>query len=274
MRGNFRLNHATVTVTQSMTAMQTSSITNQELAGKVALVTGAGQNIGRATALLLAAAGAAVAVNTRASREAAEEVVQEIHAKGGQAMLHMADVADAVQVQQMVNDVIAAYGRIDILVLNASVRIETRFTDMSFEQWRVPLSISLDGSFHCIKACLPSMISSGGGNIIALTGSNVLTGAVGKVHSSAAKSGLTGMIRAIARELGPQGIRANCVSPGMINTSRPSHRSARRDAKGLVPLERWGESEEIAAAVRYLCGPGASYITGQTLHVNGGQSMF
>jgi len=254
--------------------MPIPSILSQELAGKVALVTGAGINIGRATAIELAKAGAAVAVNTRASREAAEAVVQEIRATGSQAELYMADIADAAQVQHMIDGVIARFGRIDILVLNASVRKETRFSDMTFEQWRVPLSISLDGSFHCIKACLPSMIASGGGNIIALTGSNVLTGAVGKVHSSAAKSGLTGMIRALAREVGQHGIRANCVSPGIINTSRPSHRSARRDAKGIVPLERYGESDEIAATVRFLCGPGAGYITGQTVHVNGGQTMF
>ena len=245
-----------------------------ELTGKTALVTGAGINIGRATALELAAAGAVVAVNTRHSRAEAEAVVGEIRAAGGQAELCMADVSDAAQVQHMVDGIIARHGRIDILVLNASVRRETRFVDMSFEQWRVPLSISLDGSFHCIKACLPSMIAAGGGNIVALTGSNVLTGAVGKVHSSAAKSGLTGMIRALAREVGAQGIRANCVSPGIINTTRPGHRSPRRDAKGLVPLERYGESEEIATTVRFLCGPGGSYITGQTVHVNGGQTMF
>jgi 3-oxoacyl-[acyl-carrier protein] reductase len=254
--------------------MNSPSSFTQELAGQVALVTGAGINIGRATALELARAGAAVAVNTRASRAAAESVVQEIRAAGAQAELYLADIAAADQVNQMVDAVISRFGRIDILVLNASVRIETRFTDMSFEQWRVPLSISLDGSFHCIKACLPSMLATGRGNIIALTGSNVLSGPVGKVHSAAAKSGLTGMMRAIARELGPQGIRANCVSPGIINTSRPSHRSPRRDASALVPLNRYGESEEIAATVRFLCGPGASYITGQTVHVNGGQTMF
>jgi len=248
-------------------------ISSKELAGKIALVTGAVQNIGRAIALELAGAGATVFVNTRVATEAAESVVQEILAAGGQAEICVADIADAAQVKQMVDSIIARRGRTDILVLNASVRREMRFTDMSFEQWRVPLSISLDGSFHCIKACLPSMIAAGGGNIVALTGSNVLAGAVGKVHSSAAKSGLTGMIRALARELGEHGIRANCVSPGMIDTSRPAHRSPRRDVKGLIPLERRGESEEIAAAVRFLCGPGASYITGQTLHVNGGQTM-
>ena len=252
----------------------TTTSPHQELAGKIALVTGAGVNIGRATALALAKAGASVAVNTRTSRDAAESVANEIIAGGGQAEICMADVADAAQVQQMVDTVLKRFGKIDILVLNASVRRETRFTEMSFEQWRVPLSISLDGSFHCIKACLPSMMAAGGGNIIALTGSQVLSGAVGKVHSSAAKSGLTGMIKALAREVGQYGIRANCVSPGIINTSRPSHRSPRRDPKGIVPLERYGESEEIAATVRFLCGPGAGYITGQTVHVNGGQWMF
>ena len=252
----------------------TANSTHQDLVGKVALVTGAAINIGRATALELAQAGAAVAVNTRAAREAAEGVVQDIRSAGGQAEICMADVADADQVQKMVDAVLKRFGKIDILVLNASVRRETRFTEMSFEQWRVPLSISLDGSFHCIKACLPSMMAAGGGNIIALTGSQVLSGAVGKVHSSAAKSGLTGMIKALAREVGQYGIRANCVSPGIINTARPSHRSPRRDPKGIVPLERYGESEEIAATVRFLCGPGAGYITGQTVHVNGGQWMF
>ena len=256
------------------TSTPVSATPAKELTGKVALVTGAGINIGRATALALATAGASVAVNTRASREAAESVVREIRAAGGQAECYMTDVADATQVQQMADSVTARFGKIDILVLNASVRRETRFVDMSFEEWKVPLSISLDGSFHCIKACLPSMIATGGGSIVALTGSSVLTGAIGKVHSSAAKSGLTGMIRALAREVGQHGIRANCVSPGSINTARPSHRSVRRDAKGIVPLERWGESEEIAATVRFLCGQGASYITGQTLHVNGGQWMF
>lgn len=250
-----------------------ASAATQELAGQVALVTGAAINIGRATALELARAGAKVAVNTRASREAAETVVREIRAQGGQAELCMADIADAGQVQRMIDAVLRRFERVDILVLNASVRRETRFADMSFEQWRQPLAISLDGSFHCIKACLPAMVAAGRGNIVALTGSNVLSGAIGKVHSSAAKAGLTGMIRALARELAPQGIRANCVSPGIIDTSRPSHRSPRRDPKGLVPLNRWGEPEEIAATVRFLCGPGASYITGQTVHVNGGQTM-
>ena len=247
---------------------------NRELAGKVALVTGAGQNIGRAIALELAAAGAAVAVNTRASSEAAAKVVDEIRASGGKAALFMADVADAAQVKAMFDSIDKALGAVDVLVLNASVRVEVPFVDMTFEQWRMPLSISLDGAFHCVKAALPAMLNTGAGSIVALTGDSALTGIVGKTHSSAAKSGLTGMVRSLARELGPRGIRVNCLSPGNINTTRPAHRSARPAAQGLIPLGRWGESAEIAAAVRFLCGPGASFITGQTLHVNGAQMMF
>jgi 3-oxoacyl-[acyl-carrier protein] reductase len=248
--------------------------TGKELAGQVALVTGAAKNIGRAIALELATAGAAVAINTRSSQAEAEQVAQEIRAAGSAAEVCMADIADAAQVQTMFNSVMTRFGRIDILVLNASLRQEARFTEMSFEQWRQIMAITLDGSFHCIKAALPAMIKAGGGNIIALTGDTALTGAVGKVQSSAAKSGLTGMVRALARELGENGIRVNCVSPGHINTTRPAHRSARPDAKGLIPLGRWGESQEIGAAVRFLCGPGGAYVTGQTLHVNGGQIMF
>jgi 3-oxoacyl-[acyl-carrier protein] reductase len=245
-----------------------------ELAGRVALVTGAAKNIGRAIALELAAGGAAIAVNTRASRTQAASVAQEIRAAGGQAEVYIADIADAARVRAMVDGVVARFGRLDILVLNASLRQEVRFADMSFEQWREVMAITLDGSFHCIKAALPAMMAAGAGNIIALTGDSALVGTAGKVQSSAAKCGLTGMVRALAREVGEHGIRVNCVSPGYFNTPRPAQRSARPDAKGLIPLGRWGEVEEIGAAVRFLCGPGGGYITGQTLHLNGGQTMF
>jgi len=245
-----------------------------ELAGKVALVTGAGQNIGRAIALDLAAGGAAVAVNTRASRAAVERVAREIRDGGGEAEPYMADVADPAAVKNMVDGVIERFGRVDILVLNASVRREVPFVDMTFEAWREILSISLDGSFHCIKACLPSMIGNKGGNIITLGGDGALNGIVGKVHGSAAKSGLAGMTRALARELAGHGIRVNCVSPGSIDTTRAAHRPPRQGAAGRIPLGRHGAPEEIAAMVRFLCGPGAGFITGQTIHVNGGQTMY
>lgn len=246
----------------------------RELNGKVALVTGGAKNIGKAISLALASAGASVAVNTQHSREDAEQLVKEIREKGGAAEVYMADIADGAAVREMGDAVINRFGRIDILVLNASIRREALFKDMTFEQWRTAMSITLDGSFHCVKACLPSMIAAGGGNIVTLGGDGALLGSVGKSHNSAAKNGLVGLTRALAKELAPDGIRVNCVSPGNINTTRPSHRSPRIEAKGTIPVGRWGESEEIASVVRFLCGPGGGFVTGQVIHVNGGQMMF
>jgi 3-oxoacyl-[acyl-carrier protein] reductase len=246
----------------------------QELAGKVALVTGAAKNIGRAIALELAAAGAAVAINTRASRAEAEALAAEIRAGGGRAAVFLADIAEADAVAGMHATVVAELGPVDILVLNASVRREVAFETMSFAEWRQVMSISLDGAFHCIQAVLPGMLKAGRGDIITLAGDTALTGAVGKVHSSVAKNGLTGMTRALAREFGARGIRVNCVSPGHINTVRANVRAPRPDAGSHIPVGRYGEPGEIAAAVRFLCGPRAGFITGQTLHVNGGQWMF
>ena len=246
---------------------------SNELAGRVALVTGAGRNIGRSIALALAADGATVAVNTRASRDDAEKVVQEIRAAGGKAQVFFADITAPDQVGTMTDAVVSGLGKIDILVLNASVRREVPFVDMDFDEWRKVMSTSLDGSFHCIKACLPSMIAAGSGNIIMLAGDTALAGAVGKAHSSAAKSGLVGLTKALAKELAQHGIRVNCVSPGNINTTLPAYRAERPAASGRIPMGRQGEPEEIAATVRFLCTPGAGYITGQTVHVNGGLYM-
>ena len=257
-----------------MTAVTTGvSRPGSELAGKVALVTGASRNIGRAIALALAEGGAAVAVNARAARQDADKVVKAIGAAGGQAEVFMADISDAVAVKAMVAGVLKRFGRIDILVLNAAVRNEKPFIEMSYDEWREPLAITLDGAFYCTQACLPAMIEAGGGSIVTLGGMSSLSGAKNRVHGSVAKAGLVGMTRALARELGPQGIRVNCVAPGQMNTLRAAHRSARPDVKGVVPLGRQGEPEEIAATVRFLCGPGANFITGQTIQVNGGQLM-
>ena len=244
-----------------------------ELAGKVALITGASRNIGRATALALAAGGAAVAVNTRASREDAGKVVQEIRAAGGQAEAFIADIADAGAVKAMAAGILERFGRIDILVLNASVRTEKPFLELSYEEWRQPLAITLDGAFFCAQACLPSMLENGGGAIITLGGMHSLSGAKNRVHGSVAKHGLVGMTRALAREFGDRGIRAICIAPGMMNTTRAPGRAPRPEPKA-IPLGRFGEAEEIASVVRFLAGPGASYLTGQTIQVNGGQMMF
>lgn len=244
-----------------------------ELSGKVALITGASRNIGRATALALAAGGAAVAVNTRASREDAENVAREIRAAGGQAEVFVADIADAGAVKTMVDGVVRRFGRIDFLVLNASVRTEKPFLELSYEEWRTPLSITLDGAFYLAQACLPEMIKAGGGSIVTLGGMVSLSGAKKRIHGSVAKHGLIGMTRGLAREFGEHGVRANCIAPGQMNTARAAGRSARSN-EDLIPLGRRGESEEIASVVRFLCGPGASFLNGQTIQINGGQMMF
>jgi 3-oxoacyl-[acyl-carrier protein] reductase len=243
-----------------------------ELAGKVALITGAGKNIGRSIALELAAAGAAIGVNTRASKEDAEKVAQEIRGAGGKAEVYMADIVDPKAVQGMVEGVVKRFGRLDFLILNASVRKETAFADMSFDEWRSLISITLDGSFHCVKAALPHMIKAGGGAIVTLGGMTALSGAKRRVHGSVGKYGLHGMTRALAKELGEHKIRVNCVAPGQMNTARAAGRSV-PDVSN-VPLGRRVEPEEIASTVRFLCSPGAAMISGQLIYVDGGQQMF
>jgi len=244
-----------------------------ELAGKVALVTGGARNIGAATSLALAQGGAAVAVNTRASKEDGERIVQEIRSAGGQAELYLADIANADAVKSMTDAVMQRFGKVDFLVLNASVRKETPFLDISFEEWRSIMAISLDGSFHLVKACLPSMLKSGGGSIVMLGGTQALSGAKNRVHGSVAKHGMVGMTRALAREFAESNIRVNCVAPGRMNTVRAAGRTVGGDPKG-IPMGRLGDAREIADTVRFLCGPGASYITGQLLYVNGGLVMY
>ena len=246
---------------------------NQELAGKVALITGAAKNIGRATALELARAGATVAVNTRHSVDDAKKLAEEIRAAGGRAEVYVANIAAANAAKGMVESVMQKFGRVDFLVLNASVRTEKPFLELSYDEWRVPLSITLDGAFYLAQACLPSMIANGGGSIVTLGGMMSLSGAKKRIHGSVAKHGLVGFTRGIAREFGDRNIRANCIAPGQMNTVRAAGRTAAAGAE-LVPLGRKGDAEEIATVVRFLCGPASSYVNGQSLQINGGQMMF
>jgi 3-oxoacyl-[acyl-carrier protein] reductase len=245
-----------------------------ELKGKVALVTGATKNIGRAVARSLASAGAIVAVNSRASKEDGDRIVKEITDAGGIAAAFVADVADGEAVAAMVKSIEQRFGGVDILVLNASIRKQTHITEMSFEEWRRIMAISLDGSFHCVKACLPTMTKRGGGAIVTLGGMMALSGAKNRVHGSVVKHGLVGMTRALALDLAEFGIRVNCVSPGQMNTPPAGEPVVIPSPSKAVPLGRKGEPEEIAATVRFLCGPASSFISGQTFHVNGAQMMY
>ena len=247
----------------------------KELTGKVALVTGGARNIGRAISRSLAAGGAAVMVNARTSRALAEETVAMIEQAGGKAALHIADVTDPAQVRALVQDTVKRFGRLDALVNNAAVRMETPFEQISLEDWRHVIATVLDAAFLCSQACLPHLAAAGGGTIINIGGLTGHRGAAGRAHVIAAKAGLAGLTKALALDLAPKAITVNCVVPGTIESERglpgvPERPASRR---APPPIGRRGEPEEIAAMVRMLCGPDARYITGQAIHVNGGGYM-
>jgi len=244
---------------------------SNELSGKVAIVTGAGRNIGRAIALALADGGAFVVVNARSNRAEAEAVVREIEAAGGKALVHIGDVADAADVQSMADVAEKQFGRLDILVNNAALRREKPFAEMSYAEWREILDVTLDGAFHCAKACLPGLRRSGAGTIVNIGGLSAHTGASNRAHVVTAKAGLIGFTRALAHDLASDGITVNCVVPGLIGTPRPKDQPepAHHLTHQTISGER-GRPEDVAATVRFLCGPGARYINGQAIHANGG----
>ena len=246
-------------------------MTTKELAGKVAIVTGAGRNIGRAIALTLAEGGASILVNARSNRVEADAVAREIEATGGKALVHIGDVADAKSVQAMAEAAVKQFERIDILVNNAALRREKPFTEMSYAEWREIMDVTLDGTFHCVKACLPALRQSGAGTIVNIGGLSAHTGAKNRAHVVTAKAGIIGFTRALAHDLADDGITVNCVVPGLIGTPRPKDRPepAHHLTHGTITGER-GQPEDVAAVVRFLCGPGARYINGQAIHSNGG----
>jgi len=242
------------------------------LAGKVALVTGAGKNIGRAIALMLARDGAAVAVNGRGDVAAVDAVVAEIRANGGTAMAAMADVAERDQARALADRVAGAFGGLDIVVSNAGLRRQTAFLDISLAEWREIMSVALDGAFFLSQAAIPHMIKRGGGAIVAMSGMSNHVGTPNRAHVSASKAGLEGLMRSLAVEFGGQNIRANCIAPGAIDTVRGASAGVLPGTLTLAgtPLGRKGGVDEIAAMVRLLVGPEGAYVTGQTIHVNGG----
>jgi len=242
------------------------------LAGKVAIVTGAGKNIGKSIAELLAAAGAAVVVNGRGDRAIVEETAKELRAAGGRAIPYLADISKPDAVAAMVEAAVKEFGGVDIVVSNAGLRRQTPFLQMNLEEWREILSVALDGAFILTKAAVPEMIKRGGGTIIGLSGISHHAGSRGRVHVNASKAGLEGFMRGLAMELAQYNITANCIAPGSIDTVRgPSAGGAHgRGMEREIPLGRQGRPEEIAAMARFLCGPDGRYITGQTLHINGG----
>ena len=247
----------------------------QPLTGKVALVTGGSRNIGRAIALRLARGGAAVAVVGKSDLDAAESVASEIKASGGRACARLADVGDETQVAAMHEAVAGELGGIDILVNNAALRRPQALESMSLAAWREVMNVILEGSFLCARACLPHMIARGDGVIVNIGGLSAYAGGKERGHVVAAKAGLAGFTRALAMEYADRGIRANTVSPGVIDTVRGATAAAppAHVGHGETPLGRLGRPEEIAGTVYHLCLPDSAFITGQTLHVNGGRFL-
>ena len=242
----------------------------RELEGRVALVTGASRNIGRATALALADGGAAVIVNARVSLEEARGVAREIESQGGKAVALVADVTDENAVNTMVVEALKRFGRLDVLVNNAAVRGVSDIDAIDAAEFRRISGIILDGAFICVKACLAALRASGQGAIVNIGGMSGHTGAKGRPHVVAAKMGLVGLTRALAHDLADDGITVNCVVPGLIETVRTATSGAHTAHSKDTLLGRRGHPEEIAAAIRFLSGPDARYITGQDWHVNGG----
>src|SRR5579884_1379837 len=241
----------------------------RELEGSVAIVTGAARNIGRAIALDLAAAGAAVAVVTLSDTAGAESVVGEITERAGRAMFIQADITKADDARRIVDQTVRRFGRLDILVNNAGVRPENHLENITLDEWHSVLGVVLDGAFLCSQAALPALTEGGRGTIINIGGLTAYTGAPRRAHVVTAKAGLDGFTKALAVELAPRGITVNLVAPGLIDTKRkgedPAHRKSRTVLAG-----RLGQPEDIAAMVRLLAGPRGRYLTGQTIHINGG----
>ncbi|MBM3924523.1 MAG: 3-oxoacyl-ACP reductase FabG [SAR202 cluster bacterium] len=243
-----------------------------DLKGKVALVTGSGRNIGKATVLELARQGADVVVNARSNRGEAEAVAREAREMGVRAQAAVADVGDAAQVERMVASAIKEFGRIDILINNAGLRKTTPFVDMTHQEWREIMAVNLDGPFYCCKAVAPGMIERKWGRIINVGGLYAFKGNKGFAHVGAAKMGALGLTRSLAVELAPYGIVVNHIVPGSFDTSREGGKRTQLTPAQLagIPLGRLGQPEEVAKLCAFLSSDGASYITGQMIHVNGG----
>jgi len=244
---------------------------DRELRGKVALVTGASRNIGRAIALDLAAAGASVVVNALQAREEAAAVVAAIEQSGGRALVAMGDVTNESSVQGLIEAAVQRFGRLDIVVNNAAVRREEPIEQISLAEFRAVVAIILDAAFMTARAALPHLRNSDGAAIVNIGGMTGHSGAADRAHVVAAKAGLAGLTKALAHELAPVGVTVNCVVPGMIDTVRQSNREIPLVHRRNPPLVgRRGKPEEVAAMVRHLCGPAGRFITGQIIHVNGG----
>ncbi|MBF2087831.1 MAG: 3-oxoacyl-[acyl-carrier-protein] reductase [Synechococcales cyanobacterium K44_A2020_017] len=247
--------------------------TASQLHEQVAVVTGASRGIGRAIALALAAAGAKVAVNYARSSQAADEVVEKITAAGGEAIALQADVAQADQVDGLIGAVLERWGRVDILVNNAGITRDTLLLRMKPEDWQAVIDLNLTGVFLCTKAVSKLMLKQRSGRIINIASVSGQMGNPGQSNYSAAKAGVIGFTKSVAKELASRGVTVNAVAPGFISTDM-THDLNSDEILKFIPLGRYGQPEDVAGMVRFLAAdPAAAYITGQTFNVDGGMVM-
>lgn len=260
--------------TSSETSSGTSSGTPERLQNQVAIVTGASRGIGRSVALALAAEGANVVVNYASSSAAADAVVQEISAMGRNAIALQADVAQSDQVDALFSAVMEKWGRIDVLVNNAGIARDTLLLRMKLEDWQAVIDLNLTGVFLCTKAVSKIMLKQRSGRIINLTSVVGETGNAGQANYSAAKAGVIGFTRTVAKELSSRGITVNAVAPGFIATDMTADLQNNDAILNLIPLGRYGQPDEVAGLIRFLAAdPAAAYITGQIINIDGGMVM-
>jgi len=245
------------------------------LDGKIAVVTGGSRGIGKGVCLNLAAMGARVIVNFVSQPEAAEMTVAEICAAGGQAEAMQFNIGQGEAVQQAFKVILEKHGQIDILVNNAGITRDGLLATMKEESWDAVLDTNLKGAFFCTKAAARSMMKKRWGRIVNISSVVGATGNAGQTNYAAAKAGLIGFTKSVAREYASRNITVNAVAPGYIETDMTSSLDAAVKEKllGDIPLGRLGTAADVAKAVGFLCGEGACYITGHCLHVNGGMHM-
>ncbi len=245
----------------------------QNLKGKVAIVTGASRGIGRATAVALATEGASVVVNYASSSSSADEVVAQIESMGGSAIAVKANVGNSNEVDALVAAAMEKYGRIDVVVNNAGITRDTLLLRMKLEDWQAVIDLNLTGVFLCTRAVSKIMLKQKSGRIVNITSVAGQMGNAGQANYSAAKAGVIGFTKTVARELAPRSITVNAVAPGFIATDMTNDLKAEPILQ-MIPLARYGQPEEVAGMISFLAAsPAAAYITGQVFNVDGGMVM-
>lgn len=243
--------------------------------GKVAIVTGASRGIGRAIALKLAKLGFNIVINYRNSIEVVENFLNEIKTFGVEALAIKGDVSNFEEMDRMFNEVMDKFGRVDVLVNNAGITKDTLLMRMKEEDFDQVIDINLKGTFNCLRKVTPIMMKQKSGRIVNISSVVGVAGNAGQVNYAASKSGVLGMTKSLAKEVGSRGITVNAVAPGFINTDMTDVLSdkIKEGIKNNIPLRKFGEAEDVANLVAFLCSEEAAYITGQVINVDGGMLM-